>query len=108
MTARGAGPARSHPVALQAGCAAARSGIAALNARHPGSSGDRFFLFHRLRQWNAREGLWMGWERKRGKIEEFNRLLRGAADTSFEEGSRMDALLRNLPPPRDRGDDDGA
>ncbi|HET9373276.1 MAG TPA: glucoamylase family protein [Vicinamibacterales bacterium] len=62
---------------------AARSGIAALNARHPGSSGDRFFLFHRLRQWNARQGLWMGWERKRGKIEEFNRLLRGAADTSF-------------------------
>ena len=25
----------------------------------------------------------MGWERKRGKIEEFNRLLRGATDTSF-------------------------
>ena len=25
----------------------------------------------------------MGWERKRGKIEEFNRLLRGASDTSF-------------------------
>src|SRR4030095_12706283 len=34
-------------------------------------------------QWNEREGLWMGWERKRGKIEEFNRLLRGATDTSF-------------------------
>ena len=30
-----------------------------------------------------REGVWMGWERKRGKIEEFNRLLRGATDTSF-------------------------
>ena len=29
------------------------------------------------------EGVWMGWERKRGKIEEFNRLLRGATDTSF-------------------------
>jgi cyclic beta-1,2-glucan synthetase len=61
---------------------AARAGIAALNARHA-DSGARFFLFHRLRQWNEREGLWMGWERKRGKIEEFNRLLRGAADTSF-------------------------
>jgi len=59
---------------------AARAGIAALNAKH---ASDRFFLFHRLRQWNAREGLWMGWERKRGKIEEFNRLLRGATDTSF-------------------------
>jgi cellobiose phosphorylase len=62
---------------------AAREGIAALNARHANGSGDRFFLFHRMRQWNEREGLWMGWERKRGKIEEFNRLLRGATDTSF-------------------------
>jgi cyclic beta-1,2-glucan synthetase len=61
---------------------AARTGIAALNAKHA-ESGTQFFLFHRLRQWNEREGLWMGWERKRGKIEEFNRLLRGATDTSF-------------------------
>ncbi len=62
---------------------AARAGIDALNSRHAGEAGDRFFLFHRTRQWNAQEGLWMGWERKRGKIEEFNRLLRGANDTSF-------------------------
>jgi cyclic beta-1,2-glucan synthetase len=62
---------------------AARRGIAALNARHGDGRGDRFFLFHRSRQWNDREGLWMGWERKRGKIEEFNRVLRGAVDTSF-------------------------
>ncbi|OFW02633.1 MAG: hypothetical protein A3I61_10990 [Acidobacteria bacterium RIFCSPLOWO2_02_FULL_68_18] len=63
--------------------AAARSGIAALNAKYADGAADRFFLFHRLRQWNDREGLWMGWERKRGKIEEFNRLLRSATDTSF-------------------------
>jgi cyclic beta-1,2-glucan synthetase len=63
--------------------AAARAGIAALNAKHANGGSDRFFLFHRMRQWNPREGLWMGWERKRGKIEEFNRLLRGATDTSF-------------------------
>ncbi|HEX2458229.1 MAG TPA: glucoamylase family protein [Vicinamibacterales bacterium] len=63
--------------------AAARAGVEALNAAHAQGQSDRFFLFHRLRQWNAREGLWMGWERKRGKIEEFNRLLRGATDTSF-------------------------
>ncbi|HZI81424.1 MAG TPA: hypothetical protein VFD69_18015, partial [Vicinamibacterales bacterium] len=55
---------------------AARAGIAELNRKHAGDDGGRFFLFHRLRQWNPREGLWMGWERKRGKIEEFNRLLR--------------------------------
>jgi cyclic beta-1,2-glucan synthetase len=62
---------------------AARVGVEALNTKHADGGSDRFFLFHRLRQWNGREGLWMGWERKRGKIEEFNRLLRGATDTSF-------------------------
>ena len=62
---------------------AARSGIETLNRRHGNGRPDRFFLFHRRRQWNASEGLWMGWERKRGKLEEFNRLLRGATDTSF-------------------------
>jgi cyclic beta-1,2-glucan synthetase len=62
----------------------ARSGIEALNARLGQGRGDRFFLFHRARQWNAAEGAWMGWERKRGKLEELNRLLRGATDTSYD------------------------
>ncbi|HZB25007.1 MAG TPA: hypothetical protein VE379_02665, partial [Vicinamibacterales bacterium] len=51
-----------------------------LNARY---GADRFFLFHRERRWNPKESAWMGWERKRGKLTEFNRLLRGAEDTSF-------------------------
>jgi cyclic beta-1,2-glucan synthetase len=63
---------------------AARTGIEALNARYGEGRSDRFFLFHRHRQWNAGEGRWMGWERKRGKIEEFNHLLRGATSTSFD------------------------
>ena len=62
---------------------AARDGVEALNRRFGPEHADRFFLFHRERRWNAREHTWMGWERKRGKLEEFNRLLRGAADTSF-------------------------
>ncbi|HUL71931.1 MAG TPA: glucoamylase family protein, partial [Vicinamibacterales bacterium] len=62
---------------------AARTGIEALNERFGPDHADRFFLFHRARQWNPREGVWMGWERKRGKIEEFNRRLRGARNTSF-------------------------
>lgn len=45
--------------------------------------GQRFFLFHRKRLWNEGERKWMGWERKRGKLHEFNRLLRGAFDTSY-------------------------
>ena len=58
-------------------------GILDLNLRFGPSHSDRFFLFHRERRWNARERVWMGWERKRGKIDEFNRLLRGAVDTTF-------------------------
>ena len=46
--------------------AAAISGIEALNARH---GAGRFFFFHRARRWNQTEGRWMGWERKRGKLE---------------------------------------
>ena len=64
---------------LERACA----GIQALNLKYGGTEGNRFFLFHRARQWNVQEHAWIGWERKRGKIEEFNRLLRGATDTSF-------------------------
>jgi cyclic beta-1,2-glucan synthetase len=58
----------------------ATAAVAALNAKY---EGQRFFVFHRKRLWNPSEGKWMGWERKRGKLHEFNRLLRGATDTSF-------------------------
>lgn len=62
----------------------ATTAIAHLNRIHePGPGGNRFFLFHRKRLWNERENKWMGWERKRGKLHELNRLLRGATDTSF-------------------------
>ena len=61
----------------------ALSGIEDLNARYSDDERKRFFLFHRRRQWNESEGKWLGWERKRGKLHEFNRLLRGARDTSF-------------------------
>ena len=64
--------------------AAAAAGIARLNERYgPASEGTRFFLLHRRRVWNEGEGKWIGWERKRGKLHELNRLLRGATDTTF-------------------------
>ncbi|UCH59180.1 MAG: hypothetical protein JSV61_13300, partial [Anaerolineales bacterium] len=55
-----------------------------LNQKH-GRSANRgpFYLFHRTRLWNAEEGCWMGWERKRGKLEEFNRLLLGDETTTY-------------------------
>jgi cyclic beta-1,2-glucan synthetase len=63
--------------------AQARAGIQELNARHGRGEQGPFYLLHRARQWNPVEGKWMGWERKRGKLLEFNRLLRGATDTSY-------------------------
>jgi len=57
--------------------------IAELNRRYAPDGPPRFFLFHRKRIWNASEGCWMGWERKRGKLAEFNRLLRGDRNTSY-------------------------
>jgi cyclic beta-1,2-glucan synthetase len=57
--------------------------ITAMTALNIKYQTQRFFVFHRKRLWNAGEGKWMGWERKRGKLHEFNRLLRGATDTSF-------------------------
>ena len=63
---------------------AAVDGIARLNRQYgPAPGGKRFLLLHRRRLWNEGEGSWMGWERKRGKLHELDRLLRGASDTSF-------------------------
>ncbi len=62
----------------------ATEGIARLNERHDSEAdGPRFRLLHRRRLWNPAEGKWIGWERKRGKLHELNRLLRGATDTSY-------------------------
>ena len=39
-------------------------------------NGNVFFLFHRPRTWNLRDHIWMGHERKRGKLGDLNALLR--------------------------------
>ncbi|MFB2551490.1 GH36-type glycosyl hydrolase domain-containing protein [Ensifer soli] len=61
----------------------ARSEIEALSARYRHDGRTRFFLLHRRRLWSESEGVWMGWERKRGKLHELNLLLRGDSDTTF-------------------------
>ncbi|WP_439533254.1 GH36-type glycosyl hydrolase domain-containing protein [Polymorphobacter sp.] len=66
--------------------ASAWAAIDALNARYPAPGGaPRFMFLHRRRQYNPAERCWMGWERKRGKLHELNRLLRGATDTSYRD-----------------------
>ena len=63
----------------------AQQGIEQLNEKYAteGSSGDRFFLFHRSRQWNEVAGCWMGVERKRGKLAGLNGILRGKSRDAF-------------------------
>ncbi|HET9087543.1 MAG TPA: glucoamylase family protein [Acidobacteriaceae bacterium] len=51
-----------------------------LNHRYAGSRGGRFLMLHRHRIFNPRQGVWMGWERKRGKLLDLNRLIMGGAD----------------------------
>ncbi|HKE58553.1 MAG TPA: glucoamylase family protein, partial [Pyrinomonadaceae bacterium] len=75
--------------------AIAQSGIEELNRRHSSDKPHRFHLFHRRRLWNQGENRWMGWERKRGKLEEFNRLLRGGS-SSFVVRTADDALLAQI------------
>lgn len=60
----------------------ALAGIKSLNATYAGE-GEIFFFFHRERQFNASNNIWIGWERKRGAIMEFNDLVQGSPDTSF-------------------------
>jgi len=54
----------------------AREGIEALNAQYSDGRNDAFFLLHRPRRWNLHDRIWMGYERKRGKLADLNRLLR--------------------------------
>jgi len=63
----------------------AHDSIHALNKKYQSRYGNKFFFLHRKRCWNEKEGAWMGWERKRGKLEEFNRLLCDPeAETTYE------------------------
>ena len=64
---------------------AAVAGVRDLNARY-GDGDDahkRFYLFHRPRKWNELEGVWMGWERKRGKLAQFNQFVLGGGEDAF-------------------------
>ncbi len=75
--------------------AVASEKIVTLNAKYgpppDGNAGDIFFLLHRPRRWNERERVWMGYERKRGKLADLNALLRGHA--SAGPGERFSHIV---------------
>ena len=63
--------------------AAALDGVKELNRKYGGTGPDKFYFFHRSSQFNECNNKWIGWERKRGALMEFNDLVLGATDTSF-------------------------
>ncbi|HEX7719902.1 MAG TPA: cyclic beta 1-2 glucan synthetase, partial [Woeseiaceae bacterium] len=63
----------------------ARASVEALNTRYSDDRPCIFYLFHRPRLWNPFERVWMGYERKRGKLEQFNARLRGEAQGAFTD-----------------------
>ncbi len=70
---------------------AARDGISTLNRRYPG---EHFLLFHRRRVWSESEGMWIGRERKRGKIEELNEFLCGNGSPEILIEGRLPVPVR--------------
>jgi len=67
-------------------------GVERLNAHYaPGRPGP-FYLFHRRCRWNEGEEVWMGRERKRGKLEDFNQFLLGQADAFETKAGDLDSL----------------
>ncbi len=57
--------------------------IEELNLRFGKKHNETFFLFHRPRKWNPVDKVWMGYERKRGKLADLNHLLRGKSRENF-------------------------
>ena len=63
-----------------------KKGIERLNKKYTSTSGiSIFYLFHRPRRWNSTESKWIGYERKRGKLMDFNAFLRGGASDAFSK-----------------------
>jgi cyclic beta-1,2-glucan glucanotransferase len=74
----------------------ARDGIDELNQKYRSARNDTFFLFHRPRRWNPAEGVWMGYERKRGKLAELDSFLRGGSAHLFLLVAGETAVLSNV------------
>ncbi|HEX8711830.1 MAG TPA: glucoamylase family protein [Terracidiphilus sp.] len=65
-----------------------------LNAKYHSERHGGFILLHRRRQFNIRQGVWMGWERKRGKLLDLNKLLIGEYDAFPIKAGGVDALKK--------------
>ncbi|SFM39410.1 Cellobiose phosphorylase [Nitrosomonas nitrosa] len=72
----------------------AQTGIETLNTKYGIAEKSIFFLFHRPRRWNPQECIWMGYERKRGKLADLNALLRD--ETHNNAGKRFSRVVGDI------------
>lgn len=70
--------------------------ITDLNKKYPGKDNDTFFLFHRPRKWNPTDQVWMGYERKRGKLADLNALLQDNVKKNFSQIIGNTEVLKSI------------
>jgi len=85
-----------HTPADEGLAAAAEAGVLLLNDKYGQGGEGPFHLFLRKRLWNPAQGCWMAWERKRGKLEEFNRLLAGDRETTYTRHVGREEVLGDI------------
>jgi len=61
----------------------AKHGIEGLNTKYTQGEVGPFYLLHRPRVYNKHDKVWMGFERKRGKLADLNHLIRGEGEDRF-------------------------
>lgn len=78
--------------------ARAVQGIDALNVRYPCEFGaaPRFIVLHRERQFSETERRWIGWERKRGKLEQLIAALASGGPGPFIDGGEASRLAAGV------------
>ncbi len=74
----------------------AQEKIEELNNKYAETHPGRFFLFHRPRQWNAKENVWMGKERKRGKLLDLNCFIQNPNVNHFSKVVGNLSLLKQI------------
>jgi cellobiose phosphorylase len=72
------------------------NGIKDLNIKYSDSTTEKFYFFHRKRYFNKENNKWIGWERKRGALLEFNDMILGSNETSIIYASPAFPASKNI------------
>ena len=71
-------------------------GVRQLNEKYASDGVEKFYYFHRSSHFNQSNNKWIGWERKRGAIIEFNDFILGNKDTTFVHFSNENPPFENI------------